>query len=125
MYNEETLITSFSRNIGKNVNGSSFRFQEKIKMRTEKQIQLEILNIIGKTLNKIKDDSERFATYIHWVTRAKYLIELKICYEYQGFKTKYSWDKCFDLSLQLAKEEWEETNKEINDYRNSKNYLKI
>jgi hypothetical protein len=72
-------------------------------MEKEKQIQKESLNALSKYLEQVKDPLEQFSAYLHWGARIKYLIELQICWEFQGFKDKLSWDKIFDLSLELTK----------------------
>jgi len=106
--------------------------KRKMKTKTEKELEKEIEEIyikdtfkqIKNLLDIIKDPLEQLSSYIAWIVRIKYLIELKICWELQGFDSYFSWKKIHNISYDLTKQEFNETQKKINGFRRSKDYEK-
>jgi len=89
-------------------------------MKIETYYQKETIRQIKKLLESIEDDVERLSQYLSWIARAKYLIELKICWDLQGFDDYISWIKLMNISLSLTKQEFAETQRQINECRKFK-----
>ena len=80
--------------------------------------QIDILKQISRMARIIKDDVKQLSFFCHWAVRAKYLIELYICWQLQGFKYDSNIDKkLLPLSQELAIQEIDETNKQISEIR--------
>lgn len=71
-----------------------------------------------------KDPIEQLGQYLTWAVGTKYLIELRICWELQGFDDE-SWFEIVRLSLKLTKQEYDETQREVDKFRKSKDYDKF
>lgn len=79
---------------------------------------------INKLLSSIDDPINQFSQYLTWIVRGKYLTELRICWDLQGFDDDVSWMKLINISLSLTKQEYNETQRQIDEYRRSKDYGK-
>lgn len=93
-------------------------------MNIETYHQREVGKQINKLLKSIEDDIEQFSQYLTWIVGAKYLTELRICWDLQGFDDDVSWMKLVNMSLSLTKQDYAETQRQINEYRRSKDYEK-
>jgi len=93
-------------------------------MNIETYHKKEVTKQINKFLKSIEDPIEQFSHYLTWIVRAKYLTELRICWDLQDFDDDVSWMKLLDISMSLTKQDFKETQRQVNEYRRSKDYEK-
>lgn len=76
-----------------------------------RQIEKNIRRIIQRHLESTEDYVEQFSEYLTWGVQIKYLTELRVGWELQGFKDEQSPYKLLEISWKLAKQEFDETTK--------------
>lgn len=82
--------------------------EDRIIRSTKEKIYLSI----NEYLKCVGDPVEQFSAYLHLIVRSRYLIELAVCWQLQGFSSKHTWEKAVGLSQKCARQDWAETEKQ-------------